>query len=260
MQYIKCKFLKNDKPFGRGYAYKCKDDVKVGDMVTDTKGSKLIVTDEPVDMEWAETYGADKVGIVKKYEEKANNYKPENERYIIERVFEHAGYTCVVTFGNTANRCGYVGIPIGHPLYGKGYDDYLEIKKSDIGGREVSGIFPLLCACLDDDERIKIEAYFQCHGGITFADGGKQSTYPIESDLWWFGFDCGHCDDKCDLQLAYEKFPNDREHIRRRIEIESQFDTGGEIRTEEYVVDECKKLAEQLKEFEHAAAWESEEK
>ena len=75
MQYIKCKFMKNDKPFGRGYAYKCEDDVKAGDMVTDTKGSKLIVTDEPVDMSWVETYGADKVGIVKKYEETESEEK-----------------------------------------------------------------------------------------------------------------------------------------------------------------------------------------
>lgn len=182
-----------------------------------------------------------------------------NNRYIIEREFEHAGYKCVVIFGNMAHRCGYIGIPSNHPLFGKGYDDYLEIKKSDIEDREISGIFPLVGACLDDDERIKIEAYFQCHGGITFADGGEQSKYPIESDLWWFGFDCGHYNDKPDLQLAYEKFPNDRKSLKYRIELESQFDTGGEIRTEEYVADECKKLAEQLKEFEPAVAKESKE-
>ena len=65
-----------------------------------------------------------------------------NDRYIVEREFEHAGYKCVVTFGAMGHRCGYVGIPKNHALYGKGYDDYLEIKKSDIGDREISGIFP----------------------------------------------------------------------------------------------------------------------
>ena len=48
------------------------DDVKPGDIVTDSKGSKLMVVDEPVDAEWIVAYGAEKVGIVKKYEEKAN--------------------------------------------------------------------------------------------------------------------------------------------------------------------------------------------
>ena len=112
-----------------------------------------------------------------------------NDRYIVEREFEHAGYKCVVTFGAMGHRCGYVGVPKIHPLYGKGYDDYLEIKKSGIGNREISGIFPLLGACLDEDERIRIEAYFQCHGGITYAGGGENSEYPIKSDLWWFGFE-----------------------------------------------------------------------
>lgn len=82
------------------------------------------------------------------------------KRYIVEREFEHVGYKCVVIFGNMAHRCGYVGIPKNHTLYGKNYDYHLEIKKSDIWGREVSGIFPLLGACIDKDERIRIEAYF----------------------------------------------------------------------------------------------------
>lgn len=69
MQYIKAKFLKEDKPTGRSYTYRTEDDVKPGDIVTDAKGSKLIVVDEPVDVEWIRAYGADKVGIVKKYEQ-----------------------------------------------------------------------------------------------------------------------------------------------------------------------------------------------
>lgn len=174
-----------------------------------------------------------------------------NDRYIIEREFEYAGYKCVVTFGNMGHRCGYVGIPGTHPLYGDDYGNYLDIKKSDIGDREVSGIFPLLGACLDDDERIKIEAYFQCHGGITYSGGGKHSDYPIESDLWWFGFDCAHAGDRKDLQLAYEKFPSMKESLKCQMEIENMYPIeDGVLRTEEYVADECKKLAEQLKEFE----------
>lgn len=69
MQYIKAKFLKEDKPTGRAYTYRCADNVKPGDIVTDAKGSKLQVVDEPVDAEWIVAYGAEKVGIVKKYVE-----------------------------------------------------------------------------------------------------------------------------------------------------------------------------------------------
>lgn len=66
MNYIKARFLKGDKPSGRAYTYRSEDELKAGDMVTDAKGSKLVVVDEPVDMEWVKTYGADKVAVVKK--------------------------------------------------------------------------------------------------------------------------------------------------------------------------------------------------
>lgn len=136
-------------------------------------------------------------------------------------------------------------------MYGKGYDEHLEIKKSDIGDREISGIFPLLGACLDENERIRIEAYFQCHGGITYAGGGENADYPIKSDLWWFGFDCGHAGDKSDLDYAIQKFPSRRKELLIIKSIEDEFPIEDNvIRTEEYVTDECKKLAEQLKEFE----------
>lgn len=57
-----------------------------------------------------------------------------NDRYIIEREFEHADYKCVVTFGNTGHRCGYVGIPNAHPLFGEDYNNYLDIKKRGYRG------------------------------------------------------------------------------------------------------------------------------
>lgn len=171
--------------------------------------------------------------------------------YIVEREFEYAGYKCAVIFGAHGYRCGYVGVPKTHPLYGKKYSDYLEIKKEDLNDREISGIFPFLGAYFDDDKRVKIEAYFQCHGGITFSDGGKNSDYPVKSDLWWFGFDCGHCYDGKELELAYKRFPKYGVQILMQLEIETKFKINdGTIRTEQYVADECKKLADQLKMFE----------
>ena len=65
MHYIKAKFPNST----RSYVYRTEDSVKVGDTVINAKGAKLMVTDETADMAWVETYGADKVAVVKKYEE-----------------------------------------------------------------------------------------------------------------------------------------------------------------------------------------------
>lgn len=71
MQYIKAKF-ENSK---RSYTYRTEDSVIAGDIVVDAKGSKLTVVDEPVDAVWIKVYGADKVAIVKKYEEPVVEYR-----------------------------------------------------------------------------------------------------------------------------------------------------------------------------------------
>ena len=65
MQYIKAKF----ENCNRSYTYRTDDSVKPGDIVTNDKGSKLTVLDEPVDAVWIKVYGADKVAVVKKYVE-----------------------------------------------------------------------------------------------------------------------------------------------------------------------------------------------
>ena len=65
MQYIKAKFPNST----RSYVYRTEDSVKAGDTVVNSKGVKLTVTDESVDMKWAETYGADKMAVVKKCDE-----------------------------------------------------------------------------------------------------------------------------------------------------------------------------------------------
>ena len=65
MNYIKAKYTNST----HSYTFKTEDSVKAGDTVVNAKGVKLTVTDETVDMKWVETYGADKVAVVKKYEE-----------------------------------------------------------------------------------------------------------------------------------------------------------------------------------------------
>ena len=65
MKYIKAKY-----PNGRTYTFRTDDDVKPGDVVSTSYGAKLIVSDEPADMEWIATYGAGKISEVKKVEVK----------------------------------------------------------------------------------------------------------------------------------------------------------------------------------------------
>ena len=65
MNYIKAKFPNST----RNYVYRTEDSVKSGDTVVNAKGAKLKVTDETVDVKWVETYGADKMAVVNKYEE-----------------------------------------------------------------------------------------------------------------------------------------------------------------------------------------------
>ena len=65
MNYIKAKFQNST----RSYVYRTEDSVKAGDTVVNAKGVKMTVTDESVDMKWVETYGSDKIAVVKKYEE-----------------------------------------------------------------------------------------------------------------------------------------------------------------------------------------------
>ncbi len=169
--------------------------------------------------------------------------------YKVESDFECNGLRCMVTFGDMGYRCGYVGIPKTHILYGRDYNDYLEVKKEDIEDKKISGVFPLLGALLDEDERFRIDAFFNCHGGITYAGGGVGSKYPVASDLWWFGFDCAHYDDGKELDLALEYFPELSQRILSIKQIENMYPTGGIVRSREYVENELKDLATQLSEF-----------
>lgn len=67
--YIKAKFMKDGKPTGRAYVYRCDDEVNPGDIVTDDKGSKMVIIEESVGINWVLTYGSENIKVVKKYNE-----------------------------------------------------------------------------------------------------------------------------------------------------------------------------------------------
>jgi hypothetical protein len=81
------------------------------------------------------------------------------------------------------------------------------------------------CAGKDYDE-LDVEV----HGGLTFGAGAK------------FGFDCAHFYDAKDPELMSDEY-------RKIYERWPRFDEGGTVRTLEFCVAECERLAAQLKEL-----------
>lgn len=159
----------------------------------------------------------------------------------IEKDFEHEGLRCVVIMTPMGHRCGYVGLPKGHPLYGVDYNTKTKALSAksmpDVPTKKI-GVGQMLKAMLGEynEESISPEMFFSVHGGITYSGGGEQSKYPVESDLWWFGFDCAHFGDGKDLSVVSESMRA----------IKTMYPTHGVLRTTEYCVKECESLAEQL--------------
>jgi hypothetical protein len=100
----------------------------------------------------------------------------DNEPDTLVWIDDATGLPCLVRRSYLGALCGYVGIPKGHPAFGKGYDD------------------------------VDVEV----HGGLTFADELKNSReeYPdLVDDLWLLGFDCAHL---YDLVPGMQQFKNAR--------------------------------------------------
>ena len=169
---------------------------------------------------------------------------------IIESDFEYKGYRCVTTFTDMGFRCGYVGISEGHPLYRKDNDTLLNIslreleEDEEMGKVGNRGAWTLLGLPDEENEKVRLGAYFMVHGGITYAKGGKDSHHPVDSDLWWLGFDCGHYKDCPDYDLL-EKTWGDTEIVKYRLQDRWLYEDS-EVRDLEYVQQECKNLVDQI--------------
>lgn len=78
--------------------------------------------------------------------------------------------------------CGYVGVPPGHPWFGKRGDDW---EDPTFRGVDV-------------------------HGGITYSDACRGEVCHIPApgepdDVWWHGFDCAHYNDISPGRAAREQ-------------------------------------------------------
>lgn len=163
--------------------------------------------------------------------------------YIVERDWFSSGLRCVAIALSAGHRCGYVGLPKSHPLFGVGHGEYspaldalwTTAKEGPIGDR---GIVPIFCAMLHEADEVQAtpELVFDVHGSITYAR--CEAGYPVEhDDLWWYGFDCAHAGDAKDFDLM------DNVDL---IGFYCRFGNAGIVRDLAFVIAECEKLAAQL--------------
>lgn len=140
-----------------------------------------------------------------------------------------SGLRAVCLFVNESHRCGYVGVPVSHVLYGINYGQ--EVDFLNVGGALVGKKSPLLAitasvGAADGVIRKSPDVAIDVHGGLTYAGGNEE--YPAESNnLWWFGFDCAHAGDGTMVLESHNIFD-------------------GPVGSLDFVIDECESMAEQF--------------
>jgi len=124
--------------------------------------------------------------------------------------FKHAGFDCLAVRQFHGAWCGYVGVTEEHPYFGKNYDDL----------------------------------QFEVHGGLTYAKECSGVVCHFSDNeskkRWWFGFDCAHAQDLVPC------FGSSLQNMLNALE-EKITKTKQVYRNLDYVIDEIKSLAEQLK-------------
>lgn len=136
-----------------------------------------------------------------------------------EKRFEYKGFPCVILFMPIGYRCGYVGLPKGNKYYGKDYD----------------------------------EIPINCHCGLTYSDSGLHNQ--DDTDIWWIGFDCGHCCDGYDVETAKKLFADNESVLRQILMYEhtgyyATCNKENPVRTLEYCMEQCKSIVDQILESE----------
>ena len=125
--------------------------------------------------------------------------------YIVDKDYIYNGLRCVIISVDWGQKhhCGYVGVSKDLILYGIKYDEEAEILQNPILLETLKKSTPdrrgILSYAFWEGEKIQLQILFNVHGSLTFSDGGDKLNYPIESNLWWFGFDCAHAGDTKDI-------------------------------------------------------------
>ena len=174
-----------------------------------------------------------------------------------ETVINYNEYKLVVCGNPIGFRCGFVGVSADHPLYKLCSDSpskyLMDFKDIPI---EKRNIINLLCDRFDYDKTLSPSSYFSVHGGMNFSNykinldpnikaNNKYHEEVNNNNWWYFGFDCGHWNDAKDITLI-----TDRQLKAMSMYMDQIFGIKamGIIRTNEYVLEECKSLADQLQE------------
>lgn len=140
-----------------------------------------------------------------------------------------AGLRAVVLMVRGSHRCGYVEVPEDHPLQGVEYNEEADVISFNpdevaVGKRSPILLFTASVGASDGKVRRSPDIAFDVHGGLTYSGSGDNG-YPVESEGWWFGFDCSHYGDGS---------------------LDPDMPSSGPVRSEEYVARECERLAEQI--------------
>lgn len=184
----------------------------------------------------------------------------------VQWIDDATGLDCLIVRNNTClNLCGYVGIPKKHPLFSINYSECSLSTAKPRGPKKGDGDPFMKGGPRMPDRWVKKmqqekvcgeesycdhqpQNFLDVHGGITFSD--KCSENPKHPDqtvchideegankeVWWFGFDCAHCDD---LSPGMPRF--------RDIELKyPDVHRSEKYRNIAYVIKECERLAKQL--------------
>jgi hypothetical protein len=141
----------------------------------------------------------------------------ENEPNFLEFIDDSTGYKCfIIRNADFGFLCGYVQIPREHKLYNESWHKIAKSKEIIV------------------------------HGGVTYANNDIiQLTKKInESKKYYIGFDCGH---ETDIKPYYTETQNALLDLLIK---EFNYTKKPKYRNIEYVTNECKKLAKQLKMYE----------
>lgn len=141
-----------------------------------------------------------------------------------DKDWECAGFKCQLRRNHSGAWCGYVGLPKEHPLHGIKSDEKLDMLKEMLANQLEEPIgenpgFTILLSCLSGHIDPTPGAILKVHWGITWSDYFRNDN----TELWWYGFDCSHCDDMSPGRPDY-----------------------GTYRDIEYATKECENLAHQL--------------
>lgn len=110
--------------------------------------------------------------------------------------------------GRQSHRCGYVGLPVGHKLWGVDYNSEIPGVPQSLADSQTIGdkspILLLTAGVIDGEAGSRVrrspDILLECHGGLTYAacnsiHEGKMTEYPAAGNEWWYGFDCHHSGD-----------------------------------------------------------------